>query len=101
MSTTKYWDTSYQIPSENGVIIETNQNGVFDEFVAYTTPSAEEIVENDKNGVISIATQDNGNGGRVGVDVDVSACTTYQNRTEYGKTHQTNASSRYYYDLDQ
>lgn len=99
LSTTKYWDTSYQIPSENGVIIETNQNGVFDEFVAYTTPSAEEIVENDKNGVISIATQDNGNGGRVGVDV--SACTTYQNRTEYGKTHQTNACSRYYYDLDQ
>lgn len=98
LNTTKYWETSYQI-TQSVSIDTTDATGVFDEFVAYTTPSAAEISDNDKNGVISIATQDNGNGGRVGVDV--SACTTYQNRTEYGKTHQTNACSRYYYDLDQ
>ena len=98
LNTTKYWETSYQI-TQSVLINTTDATGVFDEFVAYTTPSAAEISDNDKNGVISIATQDNGNGGRVGVDV--SACTTYQNRTEYGKTHQTNACSRYYYDLDQ
>ena len=97
LSTTKYWDTSYQITSN--VLISTTDTGAFDEFVAYTTPSAAEISDNDKNGVISIATQDDGNGGRVGVDV--SSCTTYQNRTAYGKNHQTNACSRYYYDLDQ
>ena len=90
---TDHWDTSYKI-SDNVKISVTNTSGVFDEFVAYTTPSASEITDNDKNGVISIATKD-----RAGVDQ--SGCTTYQNRTAYGKKHQTNACSRYYYDLDQ
>lgn len=98
LSTTKYWESSYQI-SKDGVNIATEDgSGVFDEFVAYTTPSAEKITDNGTNGVISIATQNNGNG-RVGVDE--SGCTTYQNRTTYGKAHPTNACSRYYYDLDQ
>lgn len=98
LCTTKYWDTSYKIAKDN-VSINTTKAGVFDEFVAYTTSSAKEIVDNDKNGIISIATADDGKGGRVGVDV--SGYTTYQNRTAYGKNHPTNACSRYYYDLDQ
>lgn len=98
LSTTKYWDSSYKI-SQDGVSIKvTDTSGIFDEFVAYTTPSAGGIVDNGKNGVISIATED-GDKGRVGVDEN--KCTTYQNRTQYGKNHPTNACSRYYYDLDQ
>ena len=96
LSTTKYWGTSYEI---GDVTITTTENGgVFDEFVAYTAPTAEEITVNGQNGVISIATAEKGNK-RVGVDK--SGCTTYQNRTAYGRQHQTNACSRYYYDLDQ
>ena len=101
LSTTKHWDTSYQINEDDVSISTTNADGVFDEFVAYTASEAKNIIENDINGVVSIATQDSTDStdGRVGVDV--STCTTYQNRTAYGKSHKTNACSRYYYDLDQ
>lgn len=102
LCTTKYWNTSYQI-SENDVKISSTNAGAFDEFVAYTTPTAPEIVDSGKNGVISIATEDiiaDGVTGRVGVD-PAKECTTYRNRTTYGQNQKTNAYSRYYYDLDQ
>ena len=110
LSTTQYWGTSYWIDSNN-VNITTSNAGVFDEFVAYTTSesttsaeseelTAKNIIENNINGVISIATEKNTEGVRVGVNTD-NKCTTYQNRTIYGTSHKTNPYSRYYYDLDQ
>ena len=99
LSTTKYWDSAYKIDQDNVTIKTTDTTGVFDEFVAYTTSASDNITENNVNGVISIATKDDGSNGRVGVDT--SGCTTYQNRTTYGKTYKINACSRYYYDLDQ
>lgn len=98
---TTNWDNSYRIGNE--VNITVTNPGVFDEFVAYTTPKAPEIVDSGKNGVISIATEDitaDGVTSRVGVD-PANECTTYQNRTTYGQNQKTNAYSRYYYDLDQ
>lgn len=98
---TTNWDNSYRIGNE--VNITVTNPGVFDEFVAYTTSKAPEIVDSGKNGVISIATEDiiaDGVTGRVGVD-PADACTTYRNRTTYGQNQKTNAYSRYYYDLDQ
>lgn len=100
LDTTKHWERSYQISAEN-VNIKTSQQGVFDEFVAYTAASADAIKTSGINGVVSIATNgaDN-NSGRVGVDPS-STCITYRNRTTYGKNNPTNGCSRYYYDLDQ
>lgn len=98
---TTNWDNSYRIGNE--VNITVTNPGVFDEFVAYTTSKAPEIVDSGKNGVISIATEDitaDGVTSRVGVD-PANECTTYQNRTTYGQNQKTNAYSRYYYDLDQ
>lgn len=98
---TTNWDNSYRIGNE--VNITVTNPGVFDEFVAYTTPKAPEIVDSGKNGVISIATEDitaDGVTSRVGVD-PANECTTYRNRTTYGQNQKTNAYSRYYYDLDQ
>lgn len=95
LKTTAYWETSYKLAN-----VSVNCGGVFDEFVAHTTPTAKEIMDNGKNGVVSIATRSDGTG-RVGVAESGTNSTTYQNRTEYGKTHQTNGCSRYYYDLDQ
>lgn len=98
---TTNWDNSYRIGNE--VNITVTNPGVFDEFVAYTTSKAPEIVDSGKNGVISIATEDitaDGVTGRVGVD-PANECTTYRNRTTYGQNQKTNAYSRYYYDLDQ
>lgn len=98
---TTNWDNSYRIGNE--VNITVTNPGVFDEFVAYTTSKAPEIVDSGKNGVISIATEDitaDGVTSRVGVD-PANECTTYRNRTTYGQNQKTNAYSRYYYDLDQ
>ena len=98
LNTTEYWKNSY-ILAENNISI-TQTSGVFDEFVAHTTDVASSITDNEKNGVISLATKVQENK-RIGVAEQNQSCTTYQNRTAYGKVHQTNACSRYYYDLDQ
>ena len=98
LNTTKYWGDSYLLATDNNISV--SQGGIFDEFVAYTATSANEITSNGKNGVISLATASSGNG-RVGVKEDSSNYTTYQNRTVYGQSHQVNGCSRYYYDLDQ
>ncbi len=103
LNTTVYWgdetNSSYKIGAVEVNI--TNDGGAFDEFVAHTADTANSLISNGENGVISIATQQtsDSNTSRVGVNVD--NCTTYQNRTTYGKTHQINGCSRYYYDLDQ
>lgn len=93
LRTTAYWGTAYKL-DENNVTV-TGNTGVFDEFLAHTANTASEITDNNKNGVISLATEN-----RVGVNKDSTRCTTYVNRTTYGKNHQTNGCSRYYYDLD-
>ena len=98
LNTTKYWENSYLLATDNNISV--SQGGIFDEFVAYTATSANEITANGKNGVISLATASSGNE-RVGVEEDIFNCTTYKNRTVYGQSHQTNGCSRYYYDLDQ
>lgn len=96
LKTTAYWGIAYQLASGDGISISTGENGVFDEFVAHTAAVADEIADNGVNGIISIATEN-----RVGVKTDGKTCTTYQNRTAYGKKNQTNGCSRYYYDLDE
>lgn len=98
LNTTKYWENSYLLATDNNISV--SQGGIFDEFVAYTATSANEITANGKNGVISLATTSSGNG-RVGVEEDSPNCTTYKNRTVYGQSHKANGCSRYYYDLDQ
>ena len=104
LDTTEYWDDgekfSYKIGKD--VNISSTKTGAFDEFVAYTAASATTISNNGVNGVISIATQLQTSGTTsVPVGVDKEKCTTYQNRTKYGKLHKINSCSRYYYDLEQ
>ncbi|MGN0425372.1 MAG: beta strand repeat-containing protein [Acetatifactor sp.] len=78
-----------------------NQRGYFDEWVAYTCESKETIMRNG-NSVISIATKEGTlvENQRAGVNPTSDNCTSYQNRTEYGKTAVANPNARYYYDLD-
>lgn len=95
LKTTTYWNDqdNYSYKIGNEVSIECP--GVFDEFVAYTTKSVDQITTNGINGIVSIATNN-----QEGVAETEGTCTTYVNRTEFGKNHKTNACSRYYYDLD-
>lgn len=94
LRTTKEWTNAYKIAED--LDIQSGNSAVFDELVAYTAASAGRISENGENGIVSLATKD-----RVGVAEESNNCTTYQNRTNYGKKHKTNGCSRYYYDLDQ
>ncbi|MBU5480535.1 hypothetical protein [Blautia sp. MSJ-19] len=96
---TENWADVYNLATDNKISVENI--GIFDEFVAHTAANSAEITYNGDNGVISLATAESGNE-RAGVEEDTpDNCTTYQNRTAYGQTHNTNACSRYYYDLDQ
>lgn len=90
-------NNAYQI----GTVSVTNTGGCFDEWVVYTCKSKETIMNNG-NSVISIATEAGilVENQRVGVDSSTDNCTSYQNRTEYGKTTTENPNARYYYDLD-
>ena len=99
LNTTKYWDdgTEFAYRIGSGVDINVTTSGAFDEFVAYTAASADSITKNGENGVVSIATEASEADNWVGVDAE--ECTTYINRTAYGRQHQTNGCSRYYYDL--
>lgn len=83
----KNWKTAYQLTKD----VSANVSGVYDELVAYTAKDAENITENNKNGIISLATENN-----AGVATE-NLCNTYQNRTN--KSYD-NPNSRYYYNLD-
>ena len=97
---TANWSSAYQLAESDSISVQQT-SGVFDEFVAHTAADKDEITYNADNGVISLATSVSGTE-RVGVaENSTDNCSTYQNRTEYGKMHTTNACSRYYYDLDQ
>lgn len=87
---TANWATAYKL--EN-VTVEGSP-AIYDEMIAYTTDNADHILDNNKNAIISLATDK-----RTGVDT--AECNTYINRTEYGKMKPTNPNSRYYYNLDQ
>lgn len=87
---TANWDTAYKL--ENVTV--GGSPAVYDEMIAYTTNNAKNILDNNKNAIISLATVSH-------TGVDTAGCNTYVNRTEYGKTKPANPNSRYYYNLDQ
>lgn len=87
---TANWDTAYKLEK----VTVGGSPAVYDEMIAYTTDNAAHILDNNKNAIISLATDK-----RTGVDT--TGCNTYTNRTVYGKTKPTNPNSRYYYNLDQ
>lgn len=93
LRTTADWADSYKLAED--LKLTCGKDSVFDEFVSYTAVSKDKIANNGENGIVSIATKD-----RSGVKEDNNTCTTYQNRTNLGKSHEVNANSRYYYDLD-
>lgn len=83
---TENWETAYNLSG-----VTANASGIYDEFAAYTAKDAQSVTENNKNGIISLATKAHA-GVATGAD-----CNTYQNRINKNKT---NPNSRYYYNLD-
>lgn len=94
---TSYWDDAYRLKADGKKIATTvNANASFDEFAAYTAES--DISLSEKNGVISLHTNDSSNGGKLLMNGE--NINSYVNRSDVGKTKKTNSHSRYYYNLD-
>lgn len=92
----EYWEKAV---SYRGINLEGTEPSTFDEWVAdtrgYTASNEGDIFASGKNGIISLTTKN----GSVNMD-DSGSRNTYENQTDWGKKHQSNGASRYYYNLD-
>ena len=114
------WDTAYKIngvAAGNGVkinntAIKSNDSATsFDEWVGNSTrpnsineagvkKTGSKLIDGEWNVVISLHTKDDINGGKLDMSGKPGSDNSYHNRSDFGKDHNTNARTRYYYNLD-
>lgn len=96
LNVTKHWDNAVNF---SGINLTGAEPATMDEWVAdtrgYSDNNAGDIFASGKNGVVSLTTA----GGTVVMD-DAAARNTYENQTDWGKKHQENGNTRYYYNLN-
>lgn len=97
LNVTKRWDDAV---SFNGINLTGTEPTTMDEWVAdtrgYSDDNAGDIFASGKNGVVSLTTAS----GAVVMN-DGGTRNTYANQTDWGKKHQENGNTRYYYNLNQ
>lgn len=96
LNVTKHWDGAVDF---SGIKLEGTEPTAMDEWVAdtrgYDDKDAGNIFASGKNGVVSLTTAN----GTVVMD-DSGTRNTYANQTDWGKDHQENGNTRYYYNLN-
>ena len=96
LNVTKHWDNAVNF---NGINLPGTEPATMDEWVAdtrgYSDGNAGDIFASGKNGVVSLTTAS----GTVEM-VDAGTRNTYENQTDWGKKHQENGNTRYYYNLN-
>ena len=96
LNVTKHWDDAVNF---NGINLAGAEPAIMDEWVADTRGhgdnDAGDIFASGKNGVVSLTTAN----GAVVMD-DGGTHNTYENQTDWGKKHQENGNTRYYYNLN-
>ena len=105
------WDTAYKVHDDatgNGVAINNtainskNSATSFDEWVgnstrpAYDNKAGSKLMDGEWNTVVSLYTQDE----KLHMSDSSGSDNSYHNRSDFGKIHNTNAWTRYYYNLD-
>lgn len=105
------WDTAYKVHDDatgNGVAINNtainskNSATSFDEWVgnstrpAYGNKAGSKLMDGEWNTVVSLHTQDE----KLRMSDSSGSDNSYHNRSDFGKIHNTNAWTRYYYNLD-
>lgn len=105
------WDTAYKVHDDatgNGVAINNtainskNSATFFDEWVgnstrpAYGNKAGSKLMDGEWNTVVSLHTQDE----KLHMSDSSGSDNSYHNRSDFGKIHNTNAWTRYYYNLD-
>ena len=109
------WDTAYKVndvAADNSLIVNNtainsdNSATSFDEWVGNSTrPSYDKkanskLIDGEWNTVVSLHTQDGVNDDKLDMSGDPKKDNSYHNRSDFGKNHNTNAWTRYYYNLD-
>ena len=109
------WDTAYKVhdvAAGNGVAINNtainsqDSKTSFDEWVgngtrpAYGTKAGSKLMDGEWNTVVSLHTKDAINDGKLDMSGVPAQDNSYHNRSDFGKKHNTNAWTRYYYNLD-
>ncbi len=96
LNVTKHWDDAVDF---SGIKLTGTEPTTMDEWVADTRGhgdnNAGDIFASGKNGVVSLTTAN----GTVVMD-DGGTRNTYANQTDWGKKHQENGNTRYYYNLN-
>lgn len=109
------WDTAYKINGVaagdgvkiNNTAIKSNNSATsFDEWVgnstrpSYGTKAGSKLIDGEWNVVVSLHTKDGINGGKLDMSGNPGSDNSYHNRSNFGKNHNTNAWTRYYYNLE-
>ena len=96
LNVTKNWTSAVGF---DGIKLEGTEPTAMDEWVAdtrgYSDNNAGDIFAGGKNGVVSLTTKSD-----LVVMDDGGTRNTYENQTEWGRKHQENGNTRYYYNLN-
>lgn len=90
-----YWETAYKVPSGEKAIVAPNVT-TFDEWVGNGVKQGSKLMDGEWNTVVSLHTQDE----KLHMSDSSGSDNSYHNRSDFGKIHNTNAWTRYYYNLD-
>lgn len=88
-----YWETAYKV---SGITVEAQNVTAFDEWVGNGVKPGSKLMDGDWNAVVSLHTQDE----KLHMSDSSVSDNSYHNRSDFGKIHNTNAWTRYYYNLD-
>lgn len=109
------WDTAYKVHDvaagdgvaiNNTAINSKNSATSFDEWVgngtrpAYGNKAGSKLMDGEWNTVVSLHTKDDINEGKLDMSGILGQDNSYHNRSDFGRDHNTNAWTRYYYNLD-
>lgn len=92
-----YWGTAYKV---SGIKITAPDITTFDEWVGNGVKPGSKLMDGEWNTVVSLHTKDDVNEGKLDMTGEKGSDNSYHNRSDFGKNHNTNAWTRYYYNLD-
>lgn len=92
-----YWGTAYKV---SGIKITAPDITTFDEWVGNGVKPGSKLMDGEWNTVVSLHTKDDVNEGKLDMSGEKGGDNSYHNRSDFGKNHNTNAWTRYYYNLD-
>ena len=93
-----YWGTAYRV--EGVHVSEAKNIEKFDEWVGDGRKPGSKLIDGEWNTIVSLHTKDDINEGKLDMSGKPGSDNSYHNRSVFGESHNTNAWTRYYYNLD-